>query len=110
MASKLPGYMRPAELHFVDAIARLRGFKPDLDALRNLERSPPAQRRSAVRAGASAGEPIASSPRRPAIEDAWAAVLDRASFAADLAVCQAGGGFPYPTPRLFLLEEALSTP
>jgi amino acid adenylation domain-containing protein len=110
MASKLPGYMRPAELHFVDAIPRLPGFKPDLDALRNLERPPPAQRRSAVRAGAFAGEPIAASPIRQAVEHAWAAVLDRASFAADMSFDQAGGDSLTAMRLWFLVEEALGTP
>ncbi len=112
LAERLPWRMRPAHIHFLDAIPQLRGFKPDVVALEKLDRhgtegpAPATEEAEPEASGALAETPEARRVRE-AVAHAWSTVLDRASFRANAPWDEAGGDFLNALHLWCLIEEEL---
>ena len=116
LAASLPRHMQPADIHFVDAIPRLPGFKPDIKALERLDRDELARRRpSGVRnIGRESDDAIAGRSdtakfleARSIVKRAWVERLDQRSFDTDTAWDQAGGDSLKALEFWFAVEREL---
>jgi thioesterase domain-containing protein/non-ribosomal peptide synthetase component E (peptide arylation enzyme)/acyl carrier protein len=108
VAARLPAYMRPAEIFFLDAIPRLPSLKPDVQALAKLDKVSPIIFGNEPARGMDLSKNGTESYRiSDAVEKAWTEVLDRNSFAANLQWDQAGGDSLRALRLWFLIEEAL---
>jgi acyl-coenzyme A synthetase/AMP-(fatty) acid ligase/thioesterase domain-containing protein len=108
VAARLPGHMRPTQFQVVDAIPRLPNLKPDVQALASFEAVSLAALESKHAYSAELSKDSAAPSRIGlAVEKAWADVLDRHSFVANLPWDQAGGDSLKALRLWFLIEEAL---
>lgn len=116
LAANLPRHMRPASIRSLAAIPRLPSFKPDIKELEQLDREELTERRAAAplakvyeRSEDALGTKGAGDPWRISdiVESAWTALLDRASFIADLPWDEAGGDSLKALELWFRIERAL---
>ena len=99
LAARLPPYMRPARIHFINAIPKLPGFKTDIRKLEERDQEAEAQSNGATETPddtiSKAALGGAVSRLDGIVERAWTTVLDRRSFNANIAWDAAGGDL-YP--------------
>ncbi|MDO8300922.1 AMP-binding protein [Lacisediminimonas sp.] len=137
LAQRLPGYMRPAQIHLLPAIPQLPGFKPDMAALQQLDQAsrqsidagrgheaspdsaagppPRAQQAAAGPACSAAMQHVAGKPGRAAsgsavrqvVQRAWSRVLGAHSYRLDLPFDESGGDSLKALELWFHVEEAL---
>jgi len=106
ISTRLPQYMQPARLRFIDAIPRLPGHKPDLPALAKLENGLLSRDSGSRIADARRADGLPSRIEH-AVMNAWSKVLDQRSFEANLPWDKAGGDSLNALRLWFLIEEAL---
>jgi acyl carrier protein len=104
--TRLPGHARPSQFRIVKSIPRLPSLKPDIQALASLETAS-LSLLGDPREMPFAKDAIDTTRVKLAVENAWAEVLDRNSFARNLPWDQAGGDSLKALRLWFYIEEAL---
>jgi amino acid adenylation domain-containing protein len=124
LQSRVPVYMHPADIHLVDALPQLPGFKPDIRKLEQLDRQQQEQqeqqkRQAHIHGAAKQEMPAATLPSSlsgsreqdaivvDAVRYAWSNVLGAKSFAADHPWDEADGDSLKAIELWFYIEDRL---
>lgn len=115
LAVRVPQFMHPAEIHLIDNIPQLPGFKPDMRALEELdriasERAASAKAKAEARSSAASQRALAAMPDtrvRQAVKYAWSAVLGAKSYEANRAWSESDGDSLKALELWFYIEDKL---
>jgi len=115
LAARVPQFMHPAEIHLIEAIPQLPGFKPDVRALEELDRM--AQEKAALKKTQTEAN-TSNKPKkmkaatsdtrvRQAVKYAWSAVLGAKSYEANRAWSESDGDSLKALELWFYIEDKL---
>lgn len=113
---RVPQYMHPTDIRLIDAIPQLPGFKPDMQALAQIDREQ-LQRDAAKNVAPTATPPAIANNNvartrseariRNAVKYAWSVVLDAKSFEEDRPWNETGGDSLKALELWFYIEDRL---